>query len=353
MSYIVKTRWSGTTDCAWPWDGQVKNNHRGPFIFALICLVLVTLILFAQSAAAQTTWIQPPGRARIYLSNVRGIIVPAQSQTSPLVTNGSFEVNPPNGSYNYGAPTGWKCIGPSYGMQNPTPSQLSSGVDGKTVLWVNTGTTCSQDVGPTASGVNYSLTVSIGSQGGFTGAYTLSYAGCTVSGSTTSGSLVPVTLPCAASGEIVISLTTTSGQVIFDNVTLTTTSAVPLQSKNFSFSGQLLWDDTTPIQGTLQVQQYDNIQKVWNNIGTLTPDAQGNISSTVTLMTTFADIVQFNFTLLDANGNTVGFLQPAAPGALFLGISSVTGFHLIIQKSGCGGKNACVIAAGTVFGTIQ
>lgn len=238
-------------------------------------------------------------------------------------------------------------------MQNPVPSQLSSGLDGKTVLWMNTGAMCSQDVGPAASGTNYTLTVMVGSQAGFSGNYTVSLGSCTVSGTATVGSLVGVALPCAAPGELNIALSTTSGQVIFDNVTLITTSAVPLQSKNFSFSGALLWDDTTPIQGTINVQQYDAIHKVWNDIGTFTPDASGNINSTATIMTTFADVVQFQFTLLDANGNTIGFIQPAAPGAMFINISSVTGFKLVVANNGCTPKVACVVTTGTNMGTIQ
>lgn len=169
--------------------------------------------------------------------------LPLSAQT---VMNSSFEANAPTGNYNFAAPTGWTCpnIGGGRGMQNPTAAQVGSGIDGNTVIWVNAGAGCSQDVGPAVAATNYSLVVSVGSQNGFTGGYTIAYGGCSVSGTTKQGSLLPVTLPCPTpTGELVISLSTTSGQVLFDNVVLTSTSAVPPPPPVFqttSFGAQLV-----------------------------------------------------------------------------------------------------------------
>lgn len=129
-------------------------------------------------------------------------------------------------------------------------------------------------------------------------------------------------------------------------------ASAPVQPKNFTFSGSVLWNDGTPVQGTIQAQQFQASQ-VWNTLATVTPDASGNISGTITVETNFADLVTLNFILDDATGAPVGFIQPSAPGALFQGISRVSGFKLVIQKVGCAGGKACTLAAGSVFGTIQ
>ena len=188
-------------------------------------------------------------------------------------------------------------------MQNPTPSQLNSGVDGKTVLWVNTGAGCTQDVGPATAQTNYSLTVNIGSQVGFAGAYTLSYCGCSVSGTTKQGILAPVTLPCPSpSGEIVISLATTSGQVIFDNVILTSTPSVVIPPVTLNLTTKVVFctkcdrTDDSPAQGSLVFSQNGN-----TNAFNFASD--GSISVNVTFDMS-KDPVVFSVFLQKANGST-------------------------------------------------
>jgi hypothetical protein len=171
---------------------------------------------------------------------------PLAAQT---VTNGSFENYPgpaigaPPQNWNTAAATGWTCpnVGGGHGLQVPTAAQVASGIDGKTAMWLNTGSNCFQDVGPTVAQTNYSLMVSVGSQVGFSGAYTVSYAGCSTSGTTQQGSLSPVTLPCPTpTGELVITLASTSGQVIFDNVILTSTPVTPPTFDTLTFGVALV-----------------------------------------------------------------------------------------------------------------
>lgn len=220
------------------------------------------------------------------------------------VTNGSFEANPPTGTYNYGTPTGWTCpnVGGGHGLFNPTSAQVSSGVDGKTTIWVNAGSNCSQDAGPTVAATNYSLTVSVGSQTGFSGAYTVSYAGCSTSGTTQQGSLSPVTLPCPEpSGELVITLAATSGQVIFDNVVLTSTPSVILPPVTLNLTTKVVFcktcdrTDDTPAQGSLVFSQNGS-----TNAFTFASDGSVSVNATFDMS---KDPVVFTVYLTDANGN--------------------------------------------------
>jgi hypothetical protein len=151
------------------------------------------------------------------------ILLLAGSLSAQTIQNPSFELSPPTSpNWNYGPVPNWQCTGGQLGLFSPTASQVHSGVTGLTTLWLNAGTACTQDAGPVAANTSYLLTVSVGSQIGFNGSYTLSYAGCSVSGTTGQGILVPVTLACPnATGELLISLSTTSGQVLFDNLSLT------------------------------------------------------------------------------------------------------------------------------------
>jgi hypothetical protein len=173
-------------------------------------LILVVLLLCASSAFAQTT-------------------VPVQ--------NGSFTANPPAGNYNYSCPTGWTCKGSYFGMQNPTSAQIPGIASGTTTLWLQNAA-ATQDIGPTVANTNYSLSVTVGSQAGFSGNYTISYAGCTILGSTISGIVQPVTLPCSSpTGEIVISLASTQGQIQFTNVSLTIPGAFVFVLQNCGIVG--------------------------------------------------------------------------------------------------------------------
>lgn len=223
---------------------------------------------------------------------------PAFAQT---VTNPSFEANPPTGNYNiYVCPQAWTCVAQYYGMQNSTPAQVASGINGNTVAWVQGGS-ITQDIGPAVAATNYSLTVSVGSQVGFYGNYTISYGGCTVSGTTTVGSLVPVTLPCPApTGELIISLATTSGQVLFDNVTLTSTPSVILAPVTLNLTTKIVFcvtcdrTDDTPAQGSLAFSQNGN--------STTFPFASdGSIAVNVTFSMN-ADPVDFTVFLMNASG---------------------------------------------------
>jgi len=249
-------------------------------------------------------------------------------------------------------------------MQNPTPAQLASGVDGNTVLWLNEGSNCSQDVGPAAAQTNYSLAVNVGSQTGFSGAYTISYAGCSTSGTTQQGSLTPVTLPCPTpSGELVVTVTSTSGQVIFDKVVLTATPVVPIppqQSINFTFAGVLQWSDGTPIAGSVLVEEWNIVNgSVWNTLGTMTPDSAGNVGGTTAFSTNFADMPTIRFSLMDASGNSLGSIAQTVPGAMFgsqsggvitQAIHGISGFKIVVTKGSC---PQCTLAAGSSMGAIN
>jgi len=275
----------------------------------------------------------------LFLLLALSILVPlGYGQQVPII-NPSFEANPPTGNYNYGTPTGWTCpnVGGGHGMQNPTPAQLSSGIKGNTVVWINGGAFCTQDSGPADPTKNYSLTVSVGSQSGYGGAYTVSYAGCSVSGTASyaqSGSLVPITLPCPTpTGELIISLASTNGQAIFDNVTLTATPNVPppppLQNI-VTVSISATYDDgSIPTILTVNV---NDITDPKNTIGqlNLTPDS---VTGAAIGVFTLASTETYQVTLV-AMGSQVG--QTFYDGGLVLTLMpkvSQANFSIVLFKA--------------------
>ena len=154
------------------------------------------------------------------------------AQTPVTIQNPSFETGAPSGTtvsnnWNYGPVPGWNCNGTG-GEFNPTSTQVQSGIAGSTTLWLNANASCSQDLGPVQANATYTLTYSVGSQVGFVApsSYTVSLglSGCTTSGTppATQGALVQQTLTCTAgaSGELILTLSNSASQVLFDNLSL-------------------------------------------------------------------------------------------------------------------------------------
>lgn len=253
-----------------------------------------------------------------------------RAQTPVSIVNPSFEANPPAGNYNINVcPQAWTCQGQYYGMQNSTPAQVASGIDGKTVAWLQNGS-ITQDVGPSAANTSYSVTVMIGSQNGFYGNYTVSYAGCSISGATTVGSLVPITLPCPTpTGELIISLTATNGQVLFDNVLLTAQSTVPPIQNIVTVSISTTYDDGS-IPTILTVNVNDVTTSTTVNRLSLTPDpVTGAASGVFTLINTETYQVA-----LIAAGSQIG--EIFYEGGLVLGLMpqlSQANFSVVLFKA--------------------
>lgn len=232
---------------------------------------------------------------------------------SPLVaqtvTNGSFEASPPTGNYDYRCPQGWTCKGQYWGMQNPTVAQLPVVPDGKTVLWMQ-GATATQDLGPSDTTKNYTLTYFVGSQSSFPApkSYSVSLGiPCTTSGAgpTTAGVMVQQTLTCTGTGELLLTLTAGGSQAMFDNVVLTSTPTGPPQLINVTINAAgLFWcaakcdgTDNTPIAGSVLISQ----QKTSAAFG-INPDGSVSVNGAIDVS---VNPVTFTFTLLDANNTPV------------------------------------------------
>jgi len=282
-----------------------------------------------------------------------GLPAIATAQTAIAIQNPSFE----NGA------TGWTgCLiwsPPAWGYP------ASAIPDGKAIGYLNGGM-CTQDLGITASALTtYTLKFYIGHRlDGWTITTTVkllagSTSLCSVSVDSltiTAGTFALETLACPTgatppSGDLIISISSPSLQANFDNFSLTSAPiGPPPQSINLALSGNLSFDDGTTVTGSVAISQV--IPTNTNNmLGQFTPDGQGNISATVSLMTNFADICTFNFYLLDATGKQVGFMQQQIPGVTFNLVHSITGFKIVLGKSSCAAGN-CTLAPGSTMGTL-
>ena len=117
---------------------------------------------------------------------------------------------------------------------------------------------------------------------------------------------------------------------------------------NITLSGTLKWDDSTAIQGTVQVQQLQS--NAWQTLGNFTPDAQGHVSGVITISTDFQSQATFNFILMDGTGKTVALVQQGVPGQMFHIARSISGFNLVVAKASCAA--ACTLGPGSTFGTL-
>jgi hypothetical protein len=117
---------------------------------------------------------------------------------------------------------------------------------------------------------------------------------------------------------------------------------------NISLSGTLKWDDSTAIQGTIQIQQLQGT--VWQTLGNFTPDTEGHVSGVVTISTDFQSQTSFNFILMDRAGKTIALVQQGVPGQMFQVVRSISGFNLVVAKASC--TVACTLAPGSTFGTL-
>jgi hypothetical protein len=125
-------------------------------------------------------------------------------------------------------------------------------------------------------------------------------------------------------------------------------SAPAPPTTNITLSGTLKWDDSTAIQGTVQVQQLQS--NAWQTLGNFTPDAEGHVSGVVTISTDFKSQATFNFILMDGTGKTVALVQQGVPGQMFNIVRSISGFNLVVAKVSCAA--ACTLAPGSSFGTL-
>jgi len=245
-------------------------------------------------------------------------VLPAgKAQTAVPINNPSFEIGlPTNPNWNFFPISGWTCTGTG-GEFAPTSSQVSSGKTGLSVLWVDGGASCSQDVGPIIPNAIYTLTYSVGGQPqyGVPSGYSVSLGlpGCTLSGNppTTVGVLVVQTLTCTAgaSGELIITLANSGTQVLFDNLNLAFTSTVVLPTVTLginSFSKAIYDDLSAILPGSITVSQLQNPTSTVG-IGTITSDSAGNLSGSLTI----------NPNWIDANGNLIFlFGLPLVPNVI-------------------------------------
>lgn len=83
----------------------------------------------------------------------------------------------------------------------------------------------------------------------------------------------------------------------------------------------LLWDDNSPIAGTVQVQQM--IGNVNTTLTTLTLNVSGNIKGPVLLDLSQTDPIIISLTLTDPTGKFLGLVSENVPKAMFNGVAKV------------------------------
>lgn len=120
----------------------------------------------------------------------------------------------------------------------------------------------------------------------------------------------------------------------------------PPQPVNVNLSGSLVWDDTTPIQGDIQVQQQTGAQDFTVRADAV-PDSTGAIATTISVDVSQPDPLTFKFILIDPSNNIVGVMQQAVPKAMFSAVHGVSNFKIILSKS------TLTLAAGTDPGVLQ
>jgi hypothetical protein len=153
-----------------------------------------------------------------------------------------------------------------------------------------------------------------------------------------------------SNGTLTIDMTATVNNPKCSAIEIIPSAPAPAQPPptNITLSGTLKWDDSTAIQGTVQVQQLQS--NVWQTLGNFTPNTQGQVSGVVTISTDFQSQASFNFNLLDGTGKTVAVVQQGVPGQMFQIVRSISGFSLVIAKASC--ATACTLAPGSTFGTL-
>jgi hypothetical protein len=301
------------------------------------------------------------------------LLICASSLPAQTVANSSFETAPvPVGTWNSGVIPGWKLTG-NGGLWQPGGT-LCPVADGPTIAWLNVGT-LSQDFG-VAPRINttYTFTIPICHRtDGLTGTYEVQVTDAGASWCSTSGDsatlpagvFTPVVLNCPVGasqpiGNLGIRIIGLSGQIDFDNITLTSKPNTPPQTVNFSFSGQVQINGA-PATGTINIFQLMPVGS--NQVAALTPDASGNISGTVALATTLQDTVSLNVYNYDANGVLInqGSIMPF-PGAFLANLHGISGFTLmlscavpkdLVSGNPVGTVANCISGPGTIQGTLQ
>jgi hypothetical protein len=149
-------------------------------------------------------------------------------------------------------------------------------------------------------------------------------------------------------GTLTIDMTATVNNPKCSAIEIIPSASAQLPPTNITLSGTLKWDDSTAIQGTVQVQQLQS--NVWQTLGNFTPDAEGHVSGVVIISTDFQSQASFNFILMDGTGKTVALVQQGVPGQMFHTVRSISGFSVVVGKASC--AVACALAPGSTFGTL-
>lgn len=113
----------------------------------------------------------------------------------------------------------------------------------------------------------------------------------------------------------VVTVTATSVQ----NSTQSAMATIVVSRPPISLSITLLWDDGTPISGTVQIQQM--IGTVNTALTNLALDNNGVLNGPVTLDLTQTDPLIISLVLINPTGTQLGFIQENVPKAMFLGVT--------------------------------
>lgn len=259
----------------------------------------------------------------------------ASSAFAQTVTNPSFETAPvPTGTWNIGPAAfhGWTLTGGTGGLWQPLGTLLPAS-DGPTVAWLNGGS-LSQDLG-VAPRLNtiYTLTISVGHRSdGYATTYQIALTDAGASFCATGGdsstipagtwTTVTLTCPIGASqpiGNLGILISATGSQLDFDNVRLTSAPATLPVLQSVALSATLVWDDGTPITGSIQVNQ------MWGTVNTtlavFSLDPSGGLSGPVVFDVGQTDPLIISFLLIDPTGKTVGTVQETVPKVMFANVT--------------------------------
>ena len=240
------------------------------------------------------------------------------------VVNPSFETSAlPLGGFNFVPPYGWNCSG-TVGLWSPGASYYQKVPDGVSVVFINAGASCKQDLGQVAAG-NYTFSVFVGNRAdkaGASGSWTASAPGCTQSGSNGAippGTFTQITQSCAVpAGDLTVTLSCIVAQCDFDMVNVAGTPPVhPQTFYGFNFAAHLRYctvcDSSDDSVNGLKVLTGMKIQ-IFQGLGSaamLTVNATGDATGTVGIDVSQVPMV-FNVVALDPSGSTLCTSAPVA-----------------------------------------
>jgi hypothetical protein len=109
-------------------------------------------------------------------------------------------------------------------------------------------------------------------------------------------------------------------------------ASVPLPPPvGINLNATLLWDDGTPITGSVQIQQAET--NVNTTLAAFPLDTNGSLSGLVTIDLTQPDPLVIQFVLIDSAGKTIGTVQEMVPKLMFVGVTKAVASITVARVS--------------------